>query len=107
MPNDLAVTVHQQDAIISAPGRASRTGSRRDACSGHQSKIADTLGVIGAHNRGRTNVRWAAAELPDNFATAVNFDDPVVELVRDQNVPGLIESTLVVLPLAFTGHGRR
>jgi len=37
-------------------------------------------------------IAGSVPELPDNVAGRVNFDDSIVELVSDQNVPRLIKA---------------
>src|SRR5258708_1848690 len=64
LPDDFAMVVHEQDAVVDAGGRAGRTRARWDAGAGHQSATTYALGVIGADNSCGANRRGASSELP-------------------------------------------
>ena len=61
------------------------------AGAGHQSERPDALGVVDADDGlGRKIVR-PQPELPDDIAGRGGLDDPVVELVGNQDVARLVE----------------
>src|SRR5260370_20274616 len=91
LPDDFAMVVHEQDAVVDAGGRAGRTRARWDAGAGHQSETTDALGVISADNSGGANVRGASSELPHDVASRIDFDDAIVELIGDEDVARMIE----------------
>src|SRR5260370_40836971 len=90
LPDDFAMVVHEQDAVVDAGGRAGRTRARWDAGAGHQSETTDALGVIGADNGGGAKVRGGSSELPHDVGSRIEFDDALVELIGDKEVLAVI-----------------
>ncbi len=91
LPNDGASLINEQDAIVGAAGFAILGAAWRDAGSSHQCEIAHALGVVGADNAAGGSIVGTVSPLPDNVACGIDFDDPVVELIGDQKIAGLVK----------------
>src|SRR5439155_14478361 len=90
LPDDVAAAVDQDHPVVDAALLAVLGDAGRDAGARHEREIADALGVVGADDRVRRGVARAVAELPDDVATWVDLDHPVVELIGDE-LPWLLK----------------
>ncbi len=92
LPNDVAIRVDEEHTVINAAGLlAVRGPAGRDAGARHQGEVPDALGVVGADDRARGGVARTVSKLPDDVASRIDFDDPIVELVGNEDIAGLIE----------------
>jgi hypothetical protein len=85
--------IDQDYAVVLATIRTVGRGPLGDAGSGYQSKGAHALDVIRAYDRLWPSNARAVSEVPHNLMIErVDLDDPVVELVGNQNITFGIES---------------
>ena len=101
LPDDALFAIDQQDAIVRAAvgaGAARSLGlAPGSSGAGHEGQRADALRVVAADDRRCREVGWPFAELPDDPAARLHLDHPIVELIGDQGVAGLVELALVLL----------
>ena len=91
---DLALLKHTFAAgsRVGTAGKRGRTG--RDACTGDKCERSDSFRIIDSDHTVRACYIGAIAKAPDDFVGfPVHFNNSVVELVGDENVP---EATIAV-----------
>jgi hypothetical protein len=106
LPDDPSVGRDEEDPIVKASVGvgARRVGTGWGTSARDQSERPYSFGVVGTHHRMRACHRRSVAELPHDLVIPVDLNDPVVELVGDQDVATGIEPAAAV---AFLCSGRQ
>jgi len=84
-------TVIHQDHPVVREGQGGILAARRGAGARDQGPFPDPLGIVGRDDGMGARRVGAVAESPDDMPGVIQFDHPVVELIRDQHVAGLVE----------------
>jgi len=108
LPEDGSVVVDDHHAVVWAAVDGIRTAGQRwvagwDTGAGNEGELAEAPGIVDADHGVEAGL--AGAELPDDgVGAAVDFDDTVVELIRDQD--GAVVVRVVCVPSKQMGTSR-
>jgi len=100
LPDDFFEGIHKDNAVVYCALWRLRNDSRRSARAGHQGQNSHALRVIATNYRIRREIVRAAAELPENVAISVAFNNAIIELVSDEDISGMIETRAKALGLS-------
>jgi hypothetical protein len=104
LPDHVPGWIHQHDPVVRRPIGGLRDHAGRGAGPGHEGQRADALGVIHTDHRIAAEVIRSETERPDDIAARRGLDDPVIELVGDEDIARIVEMAPVV-PVVFSKTG--